>query len=48
MDFAYKTDLPWWLFAVSGVMSVFIALITVSFQSIKTAHTNPVKSIAVV
>ncbi|GAB4010034.1 ABC transporter permease [Spirosoma migulaei] len=43
--FAYKTDLSWWVFALAGVLAVGIALITVSFQSIKAALMNPVKSL---
>jgi putative ABC transport system permease protein len=43
--FAYRTDIGWWLFAVLGVMLMLIAFVTVSFQSIKAALTNPVKSL---
>jgi putative ABC transport system permease protein len=44
-NFAYRTDLPWWIFALSGLMAVAIALLTVSFQSVKAALMNPVKSL---
>jgi len=44
-EFAYRTDLSWWIFALSAVIAVFIALITVSVQSIKAATVNPVKSL---
>ncbi len=44
-EFAYRTDLSWWVFALSAIIAVFIALITVSFQSIKAAITNPVNSL---
>ncbi|GAB4027585.1 ABC transporter permease [Spirosoma gilvum] len=44
-DFAYKIDIEWWMFAVAGVLAVGIALLTVSFQSIKAALMNPVKSL---
>ncbi|MFI5162192.1 MAG: ABC transporter permease [Sphingobacteriales bacterium] len=44
-DFAYKTPVSWWIFALSGVVAIAIALITVSFQSIKAALMNPVKSL---
>lgn len=44
-DFAYKITISWWVFAVAGLGVVFIALLTVSFQSIKAALTNPVKSL---
>ncbi len=45
LDFAYKTDLDWWIFAVAGLLAIGIALLTVSFQSIKSALMNPVKSL---
>jgi len=45
-DFAYKIDIGWWVFALAGVLSVGIALLTVSFQSIKAALANPVKSLS--
>ncbi|GAB3963995.1 ABC transporter permease [Spirosoma terrae] len=44
-DFAYKIDIEWWMFAVAGLVAVGIALLTVSFQSVKAALTNPVKSL---
>ncbi|QMW03188.1 ABC transporter permease [Spirosoma foliorum] len=44
-DFAYKIDMEWWMFAVAGLLAVGIALLTVSFQSIKAALMNPVKSL---
>ncbi len=44
-NFAYKIDLEWWYFLVAGVGTVMIALMTVSFQSIKSALMNPVKSL---
>ncbi|MDX1913502.1 MAG: ABC transporter permease [Saprospiraceae bacterium] len=44
-DFAYRIDMQWWMFAVAGIAAVLIAFITVSFQSIKAALTNPVKSL---
>ncbi|MCY7358542.1 MAG: ABC transporter permease, partial [Rudanella sp.] len=43
-DFAYKIDIEWWVFALAGGLAVGIALLTVSFQSIKAALMNPVKS----
>lgn len=42
-DFAYKVTIDWWVFALAGLLAVGIALLTVSFQSIKAALTNPVK-----
>lgn len=44
-DFAYKVDLEWWVFALAGMLAIAIALLTVGFQSIKAALTNPVKSL---
>ncbi|AUD03393.1 ABC transporter permease [Spirosoma pollinicola] len=44
-DFAYKIDIAWWIFVLAGVLSVSIALLTVSFQSVKAALVNPVKSL---
>lgn len=44
-DYAYRISIPWWIFAVAAVVSIFIAFLTVSFQSIKAALTNPVKSL---
>jgi putative ABC transport system permease protein len=44
-DFAYHIAIKWWMFALAGVISVTIALLTVSFQSIKAALTNPIKSL---
>ncbi|GAB4021891.1 ABC transporter permease [Spirosoma koreense] len=44
-DFVYKIDIAWWLFALAGLLAVGIALLTVSFQSIKAALMNPVKSL---
>jgi predicted permease len=43
--FAYKIDIAWWMFALAGLLAVGIALLTVSFQSIKAALVNPVKSL---
>ena len=44
-DFAYRIDIEWWIFLVAGVAAILIALITISFQSIKAALANPVKSL---
>ncbi len=44
-DFAYKIDLEWWVFVGAGMLAIGIALLTVSFQSIKAALMNPVKSL---
>jgi putative ABC transport system permease protein len=44
-DFAYRINISWWIFSTAGVLTVLIALITVSFQAIKAAVANPVKSL---
>ncbi|GAB3768057.1 ABC transporter permease [Spirosoma horti] len=44
-EFAYHIDVEWWVFAVSGVAALAIALATVSYQAIKAALMNPVKSL---
>ena len=44
-DFAYRTTLSWWVFAVSGALMIVIALITLSIQAIRSATTNPVKTL---
>ncbi|MDJ1484834.1 ABC transporter permease [Cytophagaceae bacterium YF14B1] len=44
-NFAYKISLSWWVFAAASLLAILIALITVSFQSIKAALMNPVKSL---
>jgi putative ABC transport system permease protein len=44
-DFAYRTSMSWWVFALAGVSMLLVALITLSFQTIKAALSNPVKSL---
>jgi putative ABC transport system permease protein len=44
-SFAYRIDISWWVFAVAGFAALLIALLTVSFQAIKAALANPVKSL---
>jgi putative ABC transport system permease protein len=44
-DFAYRVDISWWIFALAGIVAIVIALLTVSYQSIKAALANPVKSL---
>ena len=44
-QFAYKIGMEWWMFAGAGLATLFIALLTVSYQSIKAALVNPVKSL---
>jgi putative ABC transport system permease protein len=43
--FAYRINLSWWVFIAAGVMAIVIAFATISFQSIKAAIANPVKSL---
>lgn len=43
--FAYRITIEWWMFALAGVLSIAVALLTVSFQSVKAALTNPVTSL---
>jgi putative ABC transport system permease protein len=44
-QFAYKVPISWWMFALSAIIAIFIALFTISFQAIKAALMNPVKSL---
>jgi len=44
-NFAYKTDLSWWIFALSGFIALAIAMLTVSWQSWKAATRNPVEAL---
>ena len=44
-DFAYKIAISWWLFGLAGFLAIALALLTVSFQSIKAALMNPVESL---
>jgi putative ABC transport system permease protein len=44
-DFAYRIQISWWVFAMAGAAALIIALATVSFQAVKAALSNPVKSL---
>ncbi len=44
-SFAYKIDVEWWVFALTGLLAITIALLTVSFQSVRAALMNPAKSL---
>ena len=44
-EYAYHINVQWWVFAVAGIAALLIALITISFQAIKAAIANPVKSL---
>ena len=43
--YVYRINIPWWLFAAGGLVAIIIALATISFQAIKAAVANPVKSL---
>jgi putative ABC transport system permease protein len=44
-DFAYRVDIQWWVFLVAGVLAALIAFVTISYQAIKAAISNPVTSL---
>ena len=44
-DFAYRINISWWMFLIAGLIAIIIALITISFQAIRAATANPVKSL---
>lgn len=44
-DFAYRVDIQWWIFLIAAISAIIIALLTMSFQAIKAALANPVKSL---
>lgn len=44
-DFAYRINIPWWIFLLAGILAAVVALFTISFQAIKAALANPVKSL---
>ncbi len=45
LGFVYRIEIAWWVFMMAGVVSIVIALLTISFQAIKVATANPVKSL---
>ncbi|PLX19234.1 MAG: hypothetical protein C0597_05505 [Marinilabiliales bacterium] len=45
LNFAYKIHIQWWVFIIAGILAFLIAILTVSFQSFKTAIKNPVESL---
>jgi len=45
MSFAYKTNLSWWIFPLAAVLAIGVALITISWQSVRAARLDPVKSL---
>jgi putative ABC transport system permease protein len=44
-NFTYRIQISWWMFVAAGILAILIAVMTVSFQSIKAALVNPVKSL---
>jgi putative ABC transport system permease protein len=44
-DFEYRIEISWWIFPVAGMIAILIALITISFQAVKAALSNPVKNL---
>jgi ABC-type antimicrobial peptide transport system permease subunit len=44
-NFAYRTEISWWIFITAGAVMITIALVTLGFQTIKAAIANPVKSL---
>jgi putative ABC transport system permease protein len=44
-EFAYRTQISWWVFIGAGLLAIFIALVTISFQAIKAAMANPIKNL---
>ncbi len=44
-DFAYRISMPWWIFILAGIIAAVVALATISFQAVKAALSNPVKSL---
>lgn len=44
-DFAFRIEIKWWVFALTGIVAVVIAILTVGYQSVKAALANPVKSL---
>ena len=44
-DFAYRIGISWWVFVAAGIIAAIIAFVTISFQAIKAATSNPVKNL---
>ena len=45
LDFAYRINISWWVFVMAGILAFLIAIMTISFQAIRAAIANPVKSL---
>ena len=46
-DYAYRITINWWIFILGGIAAIVIALVTISFQAVKAASANPVKSLKI-
>jgi len=44
-NYSYRIDISWWVFAIAGIGALVVTIMTVSFQAIKAAVANPVKSL---
>jgi putative ABC transport system permease protein len=44
-DYAYRVEIRWWVFALAALLSILIAVFTISFQAIEAAVANPVRSL---
>ena len=44
-DFHYRIDIQWWIFILAGILAFVVSLVTISFQAIRAALTNPVESL---
>jgi putative ABC transport system permease protein len=44
-DFAYRINIPWWVFLVAGIVAAIVAFVTISLQAVKAATANPVKNL---
>jgi putative ABC transport system permease protein len=44
-NFAYRTNIKWWVFAIAGISSIAITLLTISVQTLKAALSNPIGSL---
>jgi putative ABC transport system permease protein len=45
MNFEYRINMPWWVFIIAVVIALLVAIVNISFQAIKAAMMNPVKSL---
>jgi ABC-type antimicrobial peptide transport system permease subunit len=43
--YAYRIDIQWWIFVIAGAAALLITLLTISFQAVRAASANPVKSL---